>query len=100
MGVIKTDNVFTAPAAFALDANQFPGIDVIAVVGRVVSGVGAPGNRSDEAMIVVHLTQQDAAAFVRIGFFAVSANLVKFSFGNLQHRAFTTETQSHRKKRK
>src|SRR5271167_3431512 len=34
MRVVKPDNVFAALAAFALDANQFPGINVIAVLRR------------------------------------------------------------------
>ena len=41
MGVIEADNVLTALAPFALDADQLARIDVVAVVRRVGAGVAA-----------------------------------------------------------
>ena len=43
VGVIEADDVFAALASFPLDANQFLGIDVVAIVGGVGAGVAAAG---------------------------------------------------------
>ena len=72
--MVEADDVFAAVAAFALDAHEFFGIDVVAVVGGVGAGVaGAGGGGDDAGAVVVDATEQDAAAFVGVGFFAVLA---------------------------
>ena len=53
MGMVEADDVFAALAAFTLDAHQFLGIDVVAVVGGVGAGVAAAGGRGDDAGSVV-----------------------------------------------
>src|ERR1700691_3518343 len=74
MRVVEADDVFTALAAFALNAHQFPGIDVVAVLGRVSAGVAATSSRGHDARaVVIRAAEQDTAAFVRVGLFAVAA---------------------------
>jgi hypothetical protein len=41
MGMIEADDILAALAALALNANQFPGIDVVAVLRRIGSRVSA-----------------------------------------------------------
>jgi len=47
MGVIETDNVLSALAAVALNADEFFGIDPVAVVGRIRARVVAGCNARD-----------------------------------------------------
>ena len=49
VGVVEADDVFAALAAFTLDADEFLGIDVVAVVGGIGAGVAAAGGRGDDA---------------------------------------------------
>ena len=77
MGMIEADDVLAAAAAFALDSHQFLGIDVVAVVRGIRSGVAAAGSRGyDAGAVVVEAPKQNATAFVRIGFFAVKADRI------------------------
>src|SRR5579862_5555067 len=86
MRMIKANDIFSAFAAFALDADQFLWIDAIAVVWRVVARVAAAGDRSNDARAVaIELTQQNTAALVRIGFFAVPAQRFETCFVYFQH---------------
>ncbi len=72
MRVVETDDILAALAAFALNADEFLGIDVVAVMGGVGAGVAATRGAGDDARsIVIEASQKNAAAFVRIGFFAV-----------------------------
>src|SRR5271165_3239318 len=98
MGVVEADNVFTALAAFTLDAHQFAWIDVVAVLRRVGASVAAArGGSYDAGAVVVHAAEQHATALVRIGFFAVSAEgfvvlWVEFQHEKrLHHRVTETE---------
>ena len=45
MRVVEADDVFAALPAFALDADQFARIDVIAVLRRIGSSIAAAGDR-------------------------------------------------------
>jgi len=47
MGVIETDDVLASLAAFALNADEFPGIDLVAVMWRVRARVAAAGDARD-----------------------------------------------------
>src|SRR4029077_11055645 len=72
--VVEADDVFVAGAAFALDADQFLRVNAVAVLRGVGAGIAAAGGREDDADVTVHGSQQNAAAFVRVGFFAVAAD--------------------------
>ena len=86
MGVVEADDVFSALAAFALNAHQFLGIDVVAIVSRVGARVAAAGRaRDDAAAILFEATKENAAAFVRISLFAVAAKGVVVCAGEFQH---------------
>ena len=43
MRMVEADNIFAALAPFALDADQFAGIDVVAIMRRIAAGVAATG---------------------------------------------------------
>src|SRR6266478_454700 len=74
MGVVEADDVLFALAAFALDAYQFLGIDVVAVLGRVSARVSGAGEGCHNASpIIVRAAEQHTTAFVGIGFLAVLA---------------------------
>src|SRR5579872_984882 len=84
--MVESDDVFTAIAAFALDAHQFFRIDVIAVVRGIGTGVAATGgSHHDATAVVLEAPQQHAAAFVRISFFAMAAHGFVVSAIELQH---------------
>ena len=82
VGVVETDDVFSALAAFALDFDQLFGVYVVAVVGGVGASVAGPCNGCDSTSGVVELAEQDSAAFVRVGFFSVLAEGVVELAGN------------------
>ena len=86
VGMVEADDVFTTLAAFALDADQFAGIDVVAVMRGVSAGIAAAGGRGHDAgAIVAGTAEKDSAALVRVSFFTVAAEgLVVFSC-NFQH---------------
>src|SRR5260370_14870674 len=87
MGMVETDDVLAALAAFALDADQFFGIDVVAVLRRVGARVASAGDRCDDAGAVVgHSSEQHSAAFVGIGFFAVLAEGGVVGLGDAEHQ--------------
>ena len=73
MRVVEADDVFSALAALTLDFDQLFWINVVAVVSGVGAGVAGSGYGRDLAYVVVDLAQEDSAAFVRVGFFAVLA---------------------------
>jgi hypothetical protein len=84
--MIEADDVFTALAAFTLDANQFARINVVTVVGGVCAGVTTARRGDDDARAIVFKTaEQYAAAFVRISLFAVAAKGVVAGAGEYQH---------------
>src|ERR1700687_589039 len=90
MGVIEADDIIAALAAFALDANEFPGIDLVAVVGRVIARVAAAGNARDglyngTGAVVVEMPEQHAAALVGIGFLSVLTEGEVGELGELEH---------------
>jgi hypothetical protein len=87
MGVVKTNDVFAALAAFALNPHQLLGIDVVAVVGGIGASIAAAGNRGHySATIVLDAAQQDATALVGIGLFAVLTKGIVVVTGQFQHR--------------
>src|SRR5579864_2337299 len=85
MGVIEADDVLVALARLALDANEFLGINVIAVLGRIGAGVAAAGGRRDRANIAIHLAEEDPATFMRISFLAVATDFRVVLGAYLQH---------------
>src|SRR5713101_6245007 len=98
MRVIEADDVFAAPAAFTLNADQLLRIDVVAVVGGIGARIAGTGDRGYGANAVfIHLAEQNATAFVGIGLLAVVPESFVVFASNIQHGTqFTTETQSHR----
>src|SRR5262245_19319037 len=99
--MVEADDVLFALAAFALDANQLLGIDVVAVLRRVAARVAGAGERGHNAgAVVVHAAEQNAAALVRISLLAVLAEgvvvrLAKAKHGNSEGRS-TTEIADFR----
>ena len=53
VGVVEADDVLAAVAAFALDADQVFGIDVVAIVGGVGAGIAGAGGGGDDARAIV-----------------------------------------------
>ena len=86
VGVVEADYVFSALAAFALNTNQFPRVDVVAVLGESVRVLP---QRAVEVTTRVPSSsmrpEQDAAAFVGIGFLAVLAEGVVVLWREFQH---------------
>src|SRR5208282_1355737 len=81
MRVIEADDLLAALAPVALNANQFPGIDAITVVWRVVTRIAAANTaRNGPPAIVPELSEQHAATLVRISFLSV---LTKRDVGRL-----------------
>ncbi len=75
MGVIKADDVFFSLAAFALNAHEFLGVDVVAVLRRIRAGIAGAGNRGYNARaVVVKVPEQHAATLVRVRLLAVRAD--------------------------
>jgi len=90
VGVIEADYILAALATLALDANEFPGIDVIAVVWRIIARVAAACDARDglwygAGAIVFELPEQHATALVGIGFFSVMTQGRIRGLGNSQH---------------
>lgn len=76
MRVIEADDFKAALMRFALHANQFTRIDVVARAGRGGGDIGA-GNDSDHRAVVARgRAQQNAAAFLRVAGFAMVAQRV------------------------
>src|SRR5579872_1479079 len=53
VGMIEADDVLAAAAAFTLDSHQFLGIDIVAVVRGICTGVAAARSRGHHASAVV-----------------------------------------------
>ena len=86
MGVIETDIVFVPLAAFTLNPYEFLGVDVVPVMSGVGARVAATSSRGHNAgAIVLDAAEQDAAALVGMGFFAMPAEGVKVEAGKFQH---------------
>lgn len=103
MGVVKTDDVFTAAAPLALNADQIFGIDVVTIVRRISPRIlNASGRSHNTCTIVFHAPKQNTAALVRVRLFAVAADgfvifPFKFQHGeNLNHRGHEVNTELHR----
>ena len=95
MRVVEADDVFSSFAAFALDPDELFGIDVVAVVRRIGARVAGPGNRTyDARAIVLHLSEENPAALVRVGGFAVLAKGLVFVSFNFQHGTGSIEPET------
>jgi hypothetical protein len=87
MGVIEADDLLAALAAVALNVDEFPGIDTVAIVKRVRSRVAAAGNaRNGPRAVVFEVSQQNPTAFVGIGFLPVLTKGDVGGLGHFQHR--------------
>ncbi len=77
VGVVEADDVEAGLAGLALGGDEFLRGDVVAVVGAVGAGVaGAEEFGDGEVCRSAGFAEQDAAALVGVGFFAVGAELV------------------------
>jgi hypothetical protein len=86
MRVVEADNVFSALASFTLDTDEFLGVDVVAIVRRIVASVaGARDAGYGFGTIVRKLAEEHTAAFVRVGFFAVLTKRIVDVAGNNEH---------------
>ena len=86
MRVIEANDVLSAVAAFALDANQFLRVDIVAVVSGIGASVAATGRIGDNARAVVFETaEQNSTAFVRIRLFAMLADCFVIVTGEFEH---------------
>src|SRR6266481_5851792 len=86
MRVVEANDIFSTFTTLTLDANQFLGIDLVAIVRRVITSVtGARDANHSLGTIVRKLAQQHAAALVGIRFFAVLAKRSVDIAGNREH---------------
>ena len=86
MRVVITDHVLAALSRFLLNPNLVTRINVVTIVRRISSGVTGTRDRSDNARpIIAYATEKDAAAFVRVGFFTMTANDLVISGGDFYH---------------
>jgi hypothetical protein len=92
--MVKADDIFVARAPLALNANQFFGVDVVAIVWRIVARVAAASDVQDGfCSIVFELAEQHAAALVGIGFFPVLAQGEVSGLGKSQHSRLEVKSQ-------
>ena len=73
VGVVEADDVEAELAAFALGGDELLRRDVVAVVGAVGAGVTGTEEVGDGEVLLVGVAEEDAAALVRVGLFAVGA---------------------------
>ena len=92
--MVEADDVFAPLAAFALNANQFARIDMVAVLRRIRARVGAASDGNDSAAVPIHFAKQYTATLVRIGLLAVLAKSFVIGAFDLQHIIHLA--QSHR----
>src|SRR5262249_3611418 len=86
MRMVEADDVFFALAGFALDAHQFFGVDVVAVLRRVGSRVARAGDGSNNSRaIIFEAPEEHAAALVRIGLLAMLAKRVVMGLAKAKH---------------
>src|SRR6266478_204158 len=89
MGVVEADNVLSALASITLDTDEFLGVDVVAIVRRIVASVaGARDAGYGFGTVARKLAEQHTAAFVRVGFFAALTKRIVDVAGNSEHRKF------------
>jgi len=81
VGVVEAYDVEALFAAFALGLDEFLRGDVVAVVGGVGAGVAGADELADVEVFFGGFAEKDAAALVRVGFFAVGAELLVEVFG-------------------
>src|SRR5712692_8293231 len=87
--MVEADDVFSALTPFALDTNQFLWIDVIAIVRRVIARIAGAGDAGYSLRAIVRkLAEQDSAAFIGVGFFAMLAERSVDGAGNREHLKF------------
>src|SRR6266446_5654439 len=88
MLVVEADNVLSALASVTLDTDEFLGVDVVAIVRRIVASVaGARDAGYGFGTVVRKSAEQHAAALVWVGFFAVLAERSVDVAGNSEHCA-------------
>src|SRR2546425_2306864 len=87
MGVVEADYILSALASVTLNTDEFLGVDVVAIVRRIVASVaGARDAGYGFGTVVRKLAEQHTAAFVRVGFFAVLTKRIVDVAGNSEHR--------------
>ena len=75
VGVVEAYDVQALLAGFALGGDELLGGDVVAVVGAVGAGVAGADEGGNGDGVGFGFAEEDAAAFVGIGFFAVVAEV-------------------------
>jgi hypothetical protein len=75
--MIEAYYIQTAFVALALYADEVPGIDVVAVLGTVFAGIANADDFGHVAVVPLELSEEYAAALMRIGFLAVLAKILK-----------------------
>src|SRR5207244_3398187 len=83
--VIETDDVERETAGLALDFDELLRGDVVAVVRGVGAGVAGANDLVDVVAFGVGFAEEDAAALVRVGLFAVSAEGFVVGVADVQH---------------
>jgi len=87
MRVVEANDIFSTFTPFTLDANQFLGVDLVAIVRRVITSVaGARDAGHTLGAIVGKLAKQHPTALMGIRFFAVLAKGIVDGAGNREHR--------------
>src|SRR5260370_14022132 len=98
MGVVEADDVLAAFAAFALNADQLFGFDVVAVLRGVGASVAGACDGSDDPRAVIYFiraSKQQTSALVGITLFALLAGSVLVGLSDAQD-APNTSLQAHR----
>ena len=77
MRMIEADDLQAQLAGLALNADQFNGVDTVAVLWGVRSSVAAAGHVDDIAVIPDEPAQQNSAALVWVGSLPVAAQFIE-----------------------
>src|SRR5215468_1681256 len=94
MRVVKTDNIQSLLCCLSLNGDQFFGVDVVAVLGPIITRIAAPHYLLYSAIVLLKTAQQHAAALMRICLFAVMAKRVEFGLPDDQHKYLKSKTHS------
>ena len=85
VGVVEADDVVLVAAGFALDFDELGGVDVVAVVGGIETGVAGGDDAVDFVGVGEGVAEEDAAALVGVGLLAVGAELGVVGEGDAEH---------------
>ena len=94
MRVVEADDLQSALASVALGANQLARIDMVLGALGIEWPRSGSGRCLHNASVAIECADQDAAAFLRISFFAVAANILKVSCGDFSMKRLWPELRA------